>query len=136
MIKNFADTLRPHMNFIVTFVITGVLVWSAFHIRETEADAVINLATICLGSAIGTCVGTAISPIDEKEQKRFASYGKAVVAFLTGYFASKLDGAINAVLASAVIASPTQLTCFRILAFTTTALVFAKVTFTCRSYES
>jgi hypothetical protein len=77
-----------------------------------------------------------LSPNDEKESKRFATYGRAVVVFFTGYLTSKLDGAITAALASPALTNSNLMDSFRVLAFATTVLLVAKVTSSCRSYDS
>jgi hypothetical protein len=97
-------------------------------------DAIVSLAILALGFAVGSLLGTAISPHDKDESTRFASYGRAVAVFFTGYAAAKLDGIIGTALSPAKLADP--LTSFRILAFATTVLLVTKVTFACRSYDS
>lgn len=51
-----------------------------------------DLAILCalLGIAIGWLVGTLISPYGS-ETKQFATFGKVVSAFLTGFLVSKVD---------------------------------------------
>jgi hypothetical protein len=93
----------------------------------------VTFAILAFGFAVGSVIGTAVSPSDEKESKRFSTYAKAVAVFFTGYLASKLDGAINAALP--ILNHPTPLNAFRILAFATTVLLVAKATFACRSYD-
>src|SRR5437867_3317890 len=51
-----------------------------------------------LGAALGWTVGVLISPYGDGEKEAFASIGKLVYGFLTGYVVSKLDPLITALL--------------------------------------
>jgi hypothetical protein len=125
--------LHPIMTFAFAAVIEAGLIIGALFMGSSWSNTIITLAILAFGFAVGSVMGTAVSPSDEKESKRFSTYAKAVAVFFTGYLASKLDGAINAALP--ILNHPTPLNAFRILAFATTVLLVAKATFACRSYD-
>ncbi len=129
-LESLVKKFHPVMTFVFAFVIEAGLLVCAYLIGGSR---IVTFAILAFGFAVGSVIGTAVSPSDEKESKRFSTYAKAVAVFFTGYLASKLDGAIDR--AVPLLTSPTPLNAFRILAFATTVLLVAKATFACRSYD-
>jgi hypothetical protein len=89
----------------------------SFVIGASWTDVVITLAVIALGIAVGSIVGTAFSPYDKQERARFASYGRLLVVFFTGYLASKLDGFITTALSPETLGNLSSLQVFRLVVF-------------------
>lgn len=135
MTESFVQKARANMGFSLAVLVTFVLLIGALMIGVTWTDSIVSVTMICAGYAVGGCIGTAISPASAIEEKRFASYGRAVVAFASGFVASKLESAAGALMHSPGLTNPSALTIFRALAFTTTVLVVARTTFTCRNYD-
>jgi hypothetical protein len=134
-LESFIKTLHSTLTFVLALLIEIVLIVCACILGDWK-DSILSLAILALGFAVGSLLGTVTSPHNKDEIARFAIYGRAVVIFFTGYAASKLDGIISTALSSATLMNLEYLPWFRILAFATTALLVAKVTFSCRSYDS
>jgi hypothetical protein len=110
---------------IPLLVIVGLLCW--WH------DA---LAVLCavLGVAIGWLAGTLISPYGS-EAKQFATFGKVVSAFVTGFLVSKVDSIFTLLSREEYHNLITQpMVIRRFLITVTTALLSMMVVFIAREY--
>jgi hypothetical protein len=127
-----------HVQAKVTFLLAAIvvvtlLVFTLF-ISSSSDGRIISISVIALALSAGMIAGTAISPSDGKESKRFATFGQALAVFVSGYLASKLDGLVTAITWDAITQlSPVNI--FRLLAFAATFLAVGKATFSCRSYD-
>lgn len=134
------ERIVSNFNFVLTFVLAALIetsfLFAAFFIGSTIEDKIVSISVLFFGFAVGSIIGTAASPYDSKEDKRFATYWKAIALFASGYAASKLDGALSAAFSVDALTNLTALTSFRLLGFSAVLLLTAKVTFACRSYHS
>jgi hypothetical protein len=135
MLKHLVENLNLVLTFVFACLIEIGLAVCAFFVGDSSTDRIITFSCLAVSFAVGSIIGTIVSPYDQEETKRFASYGKAVLAFFTGYVASKLEPVITTALKPDILASPSSLTSFRVLACAATVLLVAKVTFACRSYH-
>jgi hypothetical protein len=98
-----SDGQRGHSQAKVTFglalAVVVTLLSFAWFISSTLDERFISVSVIALGLSAGMIGGTALSPSNKNESRRFTSFGQAVAAFVGGYLASKLDPFINSVVA-------------------------------------
>ncbi len=109
---------------LLFLAIVGILAGS------TPPVWVMNVGIVLLGTAVGVMIGFLVSPYED-EEKNFSSYAKYLFALVTGYMASKLDGAIEAAVTAA---AADQGAAFRILAFIISLLAALLITFVARRY--
>ena len=117
---------------LATIVVATLLV-SACIISPSAEERIISISIVALGLSGGMIGGTALSPSDKKESKRFTSFGQALTAFVSGYLASKLNPLIDAAITSNPLTNSVDF--FRLVAFLATLLAVGKATFSCRSYD-
>jgi hypothetical protein len=90
----------------------------------------LNLGVAFVAVAVGVLVGFLVSPYED-EAKNFGTYAKYLLALVSGYLASKLDGAIEGAVAAA---SHSPAVALRILIFLAVFLAAMLVTFVARRY--
>jgi hypothetical protein len=117
---------------LATIVVVTSLA-SACIISSLPEERIISISVIALGLSAGMIGGTVLSPSNNKESKRFTSFGQALTAFVSGYLASKLNPVIDSMIATNPFTHPVDI--FRLLAFAATLLAVGKATFSCRSND-
>jgi hypothetical protein len=103
-----------------------------FFISPDTSARVINISILVTAASLGWLLGVSISPYDANERKQFSQYSKAVVTFISGYVAAKLDKLIDSLVAPAALADPVF--GFRLLSFASVLIVSMLVTFIFREY--
>src|SRR5262245_30934677 len=129
MLKDLLENYRLGLSAVIAISAELVLIVCSFAIGSSWDDVIITLSLLILAYAIGSLIGTAISPYDKAEKERFSTYVGAVSVFFSGYLVSKLDGLITTAVSKDAIGALTSLGIFRVVAFTATLLIAAKVTF-------
>jgi len=81
---------------LFSFSYSVVLFICCICIYESWQGVFFNFAVCIFGAILGWITGIVISPYDGEEKNRFASVGQTVSAFLSGYFISKLDQPVTA----------------------------------------
>jgi len=127
--------LQAKVTFALALIVVVSLLVFSYIISPMPDARIVSFSIIAVGLSAGMIAGTALSPSDNKESKRFTAFGQALAAFAGGYLTSKLDGLVSAAIAPDVIAQLTPVDIFRLFAFAATILVVGKATFSCRSYD-
>jgi hypothetical protein len=108
-----------------------VLVIIAFLFDEGRAR-LITLAFMCLGCAIGYCLGILATPYTHQEVTEFAKVGKLVSAIITGFVLAKIGPVLDVAVSSDVLLVPTNL--FRLISFIACTLSTTITVFVYRKY--
>ena len=119
---------------IIAALLGAILVALAFLLASSSSDSYISVSILIFGVSIGWLVGAVISPYNEKEEKDFSTYTKALAVFISGYFVAKIDNAVETILSTDFLLHP--LSGFRLISFVSALIIAMLVTFIFRRYAS
>jgi hypothetical protein len=117
---------------ITASLLLVVLVVLAMLIGDMASSHYLSLALLVLGACGGWLFGTLITPYDRGEKAEFATYTKALTAFVSGYVVAKVDKVLETIFTPDFLLQP--LTGFRVIGFISAFIICMLITFFFRRY--
>ena len=88
---------QQQTTFVLSISYIVVLFICTFFVTDSPLEGALTITYNVLAGVLGWVVGMAISPYNQAEFLRFASIGKTLSAFVTGYTFSKINNILDAI---------------------------------------